>query len=111
MKEYNVIITPDAEEELNGIYDYIATELLAPGIAYRYICDIRDQLTTLSYAPKRYQIVYDEPWKSIGVRRMNVHSFAVFYVILEEYNEVYIQNIIYQKRDLPKILHELYHDL
>ena len=38
---------------------------------------------------------------------MNARNFAVFYSVLEEYKEVYIQNVIYQKRDLNRILMDI----
>lgn len=53
----------------------------------------------------------NEPWKSRGVRRMNAKNFAVFFYVYEEYSEVYVMNVIYQKRDIPKILAELYPDI
>ena len=80
MDEYQVIITPDAESDLNELDDYI----------------------------KRYKLVNDEPWHSRGVRRMNTRNFAAFYTILEEDKTVYIQNVIYQKRDIPRILRKTY---
>ena len=42
---------------------------------------------------------------------MNAKNLAVFYYVYEEYAEVYVQNIIYQKRDLSRILSERYTDL
>ena len=41
---------------------------------------------------------------------MNAKNFAVFYIVLEDYHEVYIQNVIYQKRNIPQVLHDLYGD-
>ena len=48
----------------------------------------------------RYKHMDAEPWNSRGVHRMNAKSFAVFYMVLEDYHEVYILSVIYQKRDL-----------
>ena len=42
---------------------------------------------------------------------MNAKNFAVFFYVYEEYSEVYVMNVIYQKRDIPKILAELYPDI
>jgi hypothetical protein len=42
---------------------------------------------------------------------MNAKSLAVFFYAYEECAEDYIQNIICQKRDLPRILSERYTDL
>ena len=108
MKYFEVIITPDAENDLNELDDYITFQLLSPDTAISYILDIRTQIAGLETSPKRYRLVDDEPWHSQGVRRMNAKGFAVFFYVYEEYSEVYVQNIIYQKRDLSKILSELY---
>ena len=110
MDEYAVIITPDAEVELNELDDYITFELLAPDTADKYIAFIRHELASLSYMPRRYKLYEVEPWYSRGVRQMIVRNFSAFYTVLEDYNEVYIQNIIYNKRDIPQILHDLYGD-
>lgn len=110
MDEYEIIITPDAESDLNELDDYITFELLAPDTATAYVSFIKKELTSLSHMPRRYKPVDDEPWHSRGVRRMNVKNFAVFYCVLEDYHEVYIQNVIYQKRDIPQVLRDLYGD-
>jgi toxin ParE1/3/4 len=108
MDEYQVIITPDAESDLNELDDYITYELFAPDTAIAYLQDIKEQLASLGRNPKRYKLVNDKPWHSRGVRRMNTRNFAAFYTILEEDKTVYIQNVIYQKRDIPRILRKTY---
>lgn len=110
MEEYTVIVTPDAEADLNELDDYITYDLLAPDTAFAYAGFIKKELATLSHMPMRFKPVDDEPWHSRGVRRMNAKNFAIFYFVLEDYHEVYIQNVIYQKRNIPQILHELYGD-
>lgn len=111
MDKYEIIITPDAESDLNEIDDYITYTLLAPYTAISYLRDIRSHIAELSSAPKRFRLVEDEPWHSQGIRRMNAKNFAVFFYVFEEYSEVYIQNVIYQKRDITKVLKKLYPDL
>ena len=105
--EYSIIITPDAEDELNAIDDYITFVLLAPETAVKYIQTMKEELSSLRYSPKRFRIVDDEPWHSRSIRRMNSKGFAVFYLIDDDYYEVYIQNIIYQKRDIQRIIREM----
>lgn len=111
MTEYEVIITPEAEDDLDRLGEYIALELKAPGTAFNYVHDIRTELPTLCNAPKRFRIVDDEPWHSRGLRRMNARNFAAFFIIIEQEDTVFVQNVIYQKRNLPKVLAELYRDL
>ena len=111
MNEYDVIITPEAEGDLDQLGAYITFELKAPETAFSYVRDIRTELYTLRKAPKRFRVVDDEPWHSRGLRRMNARNFAAFFIILEQEGTVFVQNIIYQKRNLPKVLAELYRDL
>ena len=111
MNEYEVIITPEAEGDLDQLGAYITFELKAPETAFSYVGDIRTELSTLRKAPKRFRVVDDEPWHSRGLRRMNARNFAAFFIILEQEGTVFVQNIIYQKRNLPKVLAELYCDL
>lgn len=111
MERFEVFLTPDAENDINELDDYITFQLCAPYTAISFIRDIRHYISELEKAPKRFRLLEDEPWHSFGVRRMNARNFAVFFSINEEYAEVYIQNIIYQKRDLRKVLAELYPDL
>ena len=110
MEEYDIIITPDAEGNLNELKNYITFVLLAPETAITFISFIKKKLASLNSMPMRYRLVEDEPWHSRGVRRMNAKHFAVFYIVREDYHEVYIQNVIYQKRDIPRVLKELYGD-
>lgn len=78
MDEYKIIITPDAETDLNELDDYISFYLMAPDIAISCIRYIRSKIAGLRKAPKRYRLIEDEPWHSRGIRRMNAKNFAVF---------------------------------
>ena len=111
MNDFNVIITPDAEADLYELDDYISFQLMAPDTAISYIRDIQLKISDLQRAPKRFRLIDEEPWHSRGIRRMNAKGFAIFFSINEEHSEVFIQNIIYQKRDLPRVLSSLYPDV
>ena len=39
---------------------------------------------------------------------MNARNFAVFYILIEDEKAVFVQNVIYQKRDIPQVLKERY---
>ena len=51
MKYFEVIITPDAENDLNELDDYITFQLLSPDTAISYIRDIRTQIAGLETSP------------------------------------------------------------
>ena len=65
MDSYKIIITPDAEEDLVELRNYIADVLLARDTARNYIRTIRKEIGSLSELPARYKPVDDEPFLSI----------------------------------------------
>ena len=107
MDSYKIIITPDAEEDLVELRNYIADVLLARDTARNYIRTIRKEIGSLSELPARYKPVDDEPWHSRGVRRIIVNNFFVYYRIDEEGRRVYILNVIYARRDQLRVIEQM----
>ena len=108
MPEYEVVITSDADADLEELGDYIAFELHDPDTAIRYLRDLRKEIDSLSTRAKHYRVVDDEPWHSRGQRRMNAKNFAVLFILIEDEETVYVQNVIYKRRNIPQILKERY---
>ena len=104
MDSYEVIMTPDAIANLIELRNYIANVLLVPDIARDYIQHIREEVSSLERMPNRHILVEDEPWRSRGVRRMNVKNFIIYYRINEVRMRVYILNVIYNKRNQLRAL-------
>ena len=107
MDSYKIILTPDAEEDLVELRNYIADVLLARDTARNYIRTIRKEIGSLSELPARYKPVDDEPWHSRGIRRIIVNNFFVYYRIDEEHKRVYILNVIYARRDQLRLLEQM----
>ena len=107
MDSYKIIITPDAEEDLVELRNYIADVLLARDTARNYIRTIRKEIATLSEMPARYKPVDDEPWHSRGIRRIMANNFFVYYRIDEDRKLVYILNVIYARRDQLRMLGQM----
>lgn len=107
MDSYKIIITPDAEEDLVELRNYIADVLLARDTARNYIRTIRKEIGTLSEMPAKYKPVDDEPWHSRGIRRIMANNFFVYYRIDEDRKLVYILNVIYARRDQLRMLGQM----
>lgn len=107
MDSYKTIITPDAEEDLFELRNYIADVLLARDTARNYIRTIRKEIGSLSELPARYKPVDDEPWHSRGVRRIIVNNFFVYYRIDEDRKQVFVLNVIYARRDQLRMLEQM----
>ena len=107
MDSYKIIITPDAEEDLFELRNYIADVLLARDTARNYIRTIRQEIATLSEMPARYKPVDDEPWHSRGIRRIMANNFFVYYRIDEDRKQVFVLNVIYARRDQLRMLEQM----
>ena len=104
MNHYDIIITPDATADLVELRDYISEVLLSPETALSYVRSIREEISKLSELPTRIKPLDDEPWHSLGVRKIIAKNFYVYFWINEETKCVYIMNVIYGKRDQLKQL-------
>ena len=83
MDSYKIIITPDAEEDLFELRNYIADVLLARDTARNYIRTIRKEIATLSEMPARYK------------------------PIDEDRKQVFVLNVIYARRDQLRMLEQM----
>lgn len=104
MDSYEIIITPDAEADLYEIRNYIADSLRAPDVALNYIRELRNAIHKLSYMGSSFAFVENEPWHSLGVRKIIAKNFYIYYKADESSGALYILNVIYAKRDQLKAL-------
>lgn len=104
MKDYNVIILPQAETDLDEIYNYIANTIQEPGIASNQKNRILDQIRKLNQFPKRCPLFKSEPWYSQGLRYLIVDNYLAVYKIVEESETIAIITIVYAKRNIFELL-------
>ena len=100
---YSIIYSPEARDDLKDIYSYIAFDLLVPGIAEGQVNRIRKTIRSLDFMPSRFSIVDWEPWKSMGMHKILVDNFVVFYTVDDNQMEVSILRILYAGRDIESI--------
>ena len=106
MDTYSVVYSPAARDDLFGVYSYIVTELLEPEIAAKQTDRIRKAIRNLEHLPLRHAHVNWEPWLSMGMRKLIVDHYTVFYLVHEPTCEVRIVRIVYSGRDLKSILND-----
>lgn len=104
MSKYNIEITEPAERDLFEIGNYIAKELLEPGIAAKVVNKIAENVFELEEMPLRNALVADERLAQQGIRKVVVDNFIVFYIVSEERKTVIIIRILYGKRDWMNLL-------
>lgn len=101
---FNVVISEQAEEDLRGIYEYIALELLAPENAAKQLDRLEKQILSLDELPERFQRYGKEPWHSRGLRFVAVDNYIVFYITDIEEQRVTILRVMYSGRNIEKQL-------
>lgn len=104
MSKWTIRYTETAFAELDGIYKYIAEELLVPEIAIGQTRRIMQAIASLDEMPLRNTLYDKEPWKSRGLRKMPVDNYMVFYCANEQTKEVAIMHIFYGGRNISRIL-------
>ncbi len=111
MGEYEVILTPEAENDLEELTQYIACNLNSPEIAFDFVERIRVEFAKLRSLPNRHAYTRQEPWRSRGVRMMPFHGFEIFYLVFDNEKVVRVQNVICERRDIPTVLAKLYPEI
>lgn len=101
---YRVVYSPEARDDLKEIYTYIAVELQAPETAEGQVNRIRKEIRSLDFMPSRYAIVDWEPWRSMGMHRVPVDNFVVYYAVNDGSRTVTVIRIFYGGRDVENII-------
>lgn len=103
-ESYSVIYSPEAKDDLGEIYSYIAFNLEAPENAGSQINRIRKEIRSLDFMPARYGIVDWEPWKSMGMHKVPVDNFVIYYAVDNTCLTVTVIRIFYGGRDVESII-------
>ena len=110
MNDWQTEVAKHAEDDLRDIYEYLAFEKLEPGIAKNLIQRIQKRVNKLNTSPLSFALYPKEPWKSLGLRRVNSGKYAIFYIPTEENKTVTVVRIMYGGRDIENILDEMLDD-
>lgn len=104
MKNYNILITEPAEQDLQDIVHYISKHLFSPTNALQLLDMIESSVTNLKQLPERHPLIQDEPLATLGYRKLVVKNYLIFYFIDDEHNTIYIERIVYARRNWNNIL-------
>lgn len=104
MKKYSVIYSDEAIADLDDIYCYIAFHLKERKTAWDLTSRIRKSIRDLSTQAEMCEGVDWEPWHSMGVRKMPVENYLVYYLPDNAAHKVQIVRIFYGGRDVEHII-------
>jgi plasmid stabilization system protein ParE len=100
MKEYNIKIFAEAENDLDDIVDYLST--FAEQTALKYYDLIIEAIGTLSTMPERNPLARDTQLRLRGYRMLLVKNYIVFYIVKGD--TVEIRRILYARRQYERLL-------
>lgn len=99
MEEYTVKITRQAQVQMEEIADYIAFVLQEPQTARRLLDSLDAEIASLSRFPGRVALTEDEPWHSLGIHKLSVKNYLVYFWIDKEQRIVQVTAVIHGSRD------------
>jgi plasmid stabilization system protein ParE len=102
MKRYEVLISDNANADMEAIYKYISETLLAPVTAAKQYNRIADAILTLEEMPERIRVMDSEAERKKGLRPLVVDNYIVFFVI--KANTVNVVRVLYSASDISKRL-------
>ena len=103
---YEVRMTPEAKNDLRGIFEYIAFDLQSVQNAAGQIDRLEKGIAELDQMPERFRKYEKEPWHSRNLRVMPVDNYLVFYIPDQTTGIVTVIRVMYGGRDADRRLNE-----
>ena len=101
---YKVLIEASVERDLDEIFNYICNDLHAPEAAKGLFIKLRENISALSTFPFRHTLIAEEPFKMIGIRKIQVENYTIFYTVNEEPKTVKVLRILYYRREWQMLI-------
>ncbi len=102
--DYNVIVTQDANKDLDEALDYIANHLKSPTAAKNLLEKVEKIYTELTFGPYIYAWCNQERLRDKGYRKVVVNNYIIIYRVDEDHKTVYILRIFFGRRNYAEII-------
>ena len=102
--KYKLVITKPAENDLNEIASYIASELSSPQAAISFIDEVSNCYDNILLNPLMYPLCENERLKNKSYRKSVIKNYIMFYRVDEKSNTIFIMRFIYGGRDYINII-------
>ena len=104
MTKYEVLVSEQAQRDLKEIVNYLSSNLLEPNVAKNILSEIDKSILSLEEMPCRYCLVSDNLLKKVGIRKLIVKNYIVFFKVYETKKTVGIVRIMYGRRNWQKMI-------
>ncbi len=102
MAERTLLYSPLAQQDLDGIFQYISQTLRNPSSAKKIVSDILDAAEKLEPFPFVGSVVEGLPLEVGEYRVAGIHNYLVFYRVTDSH--IFVDRILYQRRDYLPLL-------
>jgi len=103
MNKYNIIISELAKFDIADLTYYIKNELQNPIAAINLAKEIRSEIRNLAINP-HLALVQNMCLAQLGLRKISVKNYIIFYSIDEKGKVIYIERVLYGRRDWENLL-------
>ena len=102
MDERTLLYSPLAQQDLEGIFDYISQDLHNPDAARNVVHDILDRVEGLEAFPFLGTAVEGLPADSGEYRVIGIRNYLAFYRVSD--TSIFVDRILYKRRDYLPLL-------
>ena len=99
---YKIIYLPLFEQDLNEIVDYIIVDLHNPSAAHKLVNKVEEAILKRAEDPLMYASYSSRKEREHLYYRINVGSYSIFYVVIDDVMEV--RRILYSRRNIDDII-------
>lgn len=101
---YEIRLTPKAQNDLRGIFEYIAFALQSLQNAASQLDRLEEGIASLRQMPERFCVYDKKPWRSRNLRVMPVDNYLVFYIPDHNEGVVTVIRVMYGGRNIDRQL-------
>lgn len=96
---YNVVVTAEAEEDLNRYIKYLLFDKKSEQAARNVLNDFEATVESLKVVAGSLKLCDNPRLKQLGYRRINFHSHRYFILYRLEENTVFVDSIFHELQD------------
>ncbi len=104
--KYRVRYSADSMKDIDEIYNYISKKFFARQSARRIVRRIREQIRALNVFPERHPLAPEERLAMMGLRKVSVENFVVYYEVDTDSLTVTVARIMYGGRNAENIIRQ-----
>ena len=101
---YRIIITNEADADIDEIIGYIVNSLKNPIAAGKLLSEIKSSYDILTESPEAFAYCNDSYLREQGYRKIPVKNYIIFYRVDHAEKSVYILRVIYGRRDYASLI-------